>query len=426
MYSWTCRRRNTFLTGVWIILILTGMALAGCAMPETPPAAESAEVEAAPSQEDATSDAQQDESATETTEATAPPAEEDSAAEEPLAIAEYVLDSDQTEARFIVEETLGGAHVVVTGVSSAVTGSLKTSPDQVAATEVAPIVIDATSFITDNNMRNGAIRRFVLYTNLYPEIVFTPAVLHNAPESVGIGEDFELEVEGALSVMDTTKDITFQVSARFETATELYGYGSTTILLEEFGVNVPMPPRVTWVADEVILELEFTAISQASPDSAELTKAPPQITLVQLIDPLDEPEFYCLDVPGFGASVQLDSALMAHTCKRNQAADEIFAYDAASGRLSMPAYDLCMEADGTARGSLLYLAACTEHAHQKFQLQEGGFIRLFDTELCLTVTDGEGMPAGGRSHLRRDLSLEACTTLTPHLAQWQMPGTLPR
>ena len=32
-------------------------------------------------------------------------------------------------------------------------------------------------------------------------------------------------------------------------------------------------------------------------------------TLIQLIDPLDEPEFYCVDVPGFGASLDLQSPL---------------------------------------------------------------------------------------------------------------------
>ena len=48
--------------------------------------------------------------------------------------------------------------------------------------------------------------------------------------------------------------------------------------------------------------------------------------LIQLIDPLDEPQFYCVDVPGFRSRVNLDAPLMAHTCEPG-AADELFTPD---------------------------------------------------------------------------------------------------
>ena len=47
--------------------------------------------------------------------------------------------------------------------------------------------------------------------------------------------------------------------------------------------------------------------------------------MIQLRDPLDEPEYYCVDVPGFGRSLNLEGALTAHTCKPN-ADDELFIY----------------------------------------------------------------------------------------------------
>ena len=61
-------------------------------------------------------------------------------------------------------------------------------------------------------------------------------------------------------------------------------------------------------------------------------------TLIRLADPLDEPEYYCIDVPGFGARLNLGAALMAHTCKPG-AADEIFAVNQpAAGNLSTLSY----------------------------------------------------------------------------------------
>jgi len=46
--------------------------------------------------------------------------------------------------------------------------------------------------------------------------------------------------------------------------------------------------------------------------------------MIRLVDPLDEPEFYCIDIPGFGKNVQLEAPLMAHTLKRFGAADEMW------------------------------------------------------------------------------------------------------
>ncbi len=49
---------------------------------------------------------------------------------------------------------------------------------------------------------------------------------------------------------------------------------------------------------------------------------------IRLTDPLDEPEYYCVDVPGAGRGVRLQSALQAHTCKPIEvAADELFSFD---------------------------------------------------------------------------------------------------
>ena len=149
-------------------------------------------------------------------------------------------------------------------------------------------------------------------------------------------------------------------------------------------------------------------------------------TLVQLIDPLDEPEFYCVDVPGFGSSLRLDAALTAHTCKPG-ADDEIFAINQPGpGQLSMPAYDLCMEAGGTESPAELLLRACSDSAMQQFELDEKGALTLAGTGLCVAVAPGEGEPTGGPSHVRRDLTLLDCGEAEPTLRQWSLPGPSPR
>ena len=91
--------------------------------------------------------------------------------------------------------------------------------------------------------------------------------------------------------------------------------------------------------------------------------------LIQLIDPLDEPEFYCIDVPGFRDRVQLNAPLMAHTCKPG-APDELFTVD--NGRFRMEAYGRCMQAGGLEAGSELLLKACSDSPLQQFKFSNEG------------------------------------------------------
>ncbi len=150
--------------------------------------------------------------------------------------------------------------------------------------------------------------------------------------------------------------------------------------------------------------------------AAEIT-----LSLIQLVAPLDEPEFYCVDVPGFRDSLRTDRPLQAHTCKPG-AADELFiAHQPWGGQFLMPAYGLCIEAEE----GLVYTRPCTNSRAQRFTHREDLTIRTFEGDLCLAVAGGSGEPAGGRSHLRRDLGLLPCGEAAAELREWVLPGESP-
>ena len=168
--------------------------------------------------------------------------------------------------------------------------------------------------------------------------------------------------------------------------------------------------------------------TESPPAPAEPTPAQAQAkpTLVQLADPLDEPEFYCVDVPGFGASLNLQAALMAHTCKPG-ADDEIFVVgQPGPGNLSMPAYSLCMEAERAEPQAQLRLQECSGSAMQQFDFDADGALTLFGTDLCVAVSPEDGEPTGGPSHVRRDLLLLQCAEANPALSRWVFPGPSPQ
>ena len=183
--------------------------------------------------------------------------------------------------------------------------------------------------------------------------------------------------------------------------------------------RLAIPPQETPAPSEVTNGSSTS--TEASPEPLQ-QREPASPGLIQLLDPLDEPEYYCVDVPGFGRSLNLQGALTAHTCKPG-ADDEMFLWDSpASGQISMPAYDLCVGASGEEAGSTLQLAACSDAALQQFHYDENGQIRLeqrsTDGELCLTVGPEPGEPTGGPSHLRRTLTLEICSQVDESRKLW--------
>ena len=70
--------------------------------------------------------------------------------------------------------------------------------DDYTKSAISPIVIDATQLATDNNMRNGMIRRAILQTNndAYHNITFTPTAITGLPSDVTVGQPFDIAVGG--------------------------------------------------------------------------------------------------------------------------------------------------------------------------------------------------------------------------------------
>ena len=163
----------------------------------------------------------------------------------------------------------------------------------------------------------------------------------------------------------------------------------------------------------------------AVPEGLQGQTSPAQ-GLIQLRDPLDEPEFYCIDVRGVGPNLQIDAPLTAHTCKLG-AEDEVFTLNhPSSGQLYMGAYDRCLQASRADGGSPLLLVSCSDSPLQIFRYLPDGTVRLTDgssADLCISVGTEAGQPTGGPSHVRRQLSLEDCSGVEPSLSRWAIPGS---
>ena len=160
--------------------------------------------------------------------------------------------------------------------------------------------------------------------------------------------------------------------------------------------------------------------------------APPPETpgpfLIRLRDDLDDPLGYCIDVRGFGSGIRLDADLQAHSCKSNSPDDQSFAIldEPPALRIVLVDYGVCLSAGKLEPGASVLLGPCDgASVFRPFEWREDGRLQLLaeqDTaqpRLCIGVADGDGEPAGGRNHLRRDLLLRDCSDADPVLITWR-------
>jgi len=148
---------------------------------------------------------------------------------------------------------------------------------------------------------------------------------------------------------------------------------------------------------------------------------------IQLEDPLDQPagDHYCADVVSTAVEPELD--LQAHTCKGTGTDDQVFTIDAPrAGKISLPDYGLCVEAESVAAGSSLFVTACARASQQRWVSAPDGQIHpADDASLCWTAAEGRGADAGG-GFLKRGLTLEACADFDARYNTWIVPSAIGR
>jgi hypothetical protein len=148
---------------------------------------------------------------------------------------------------------------------------------------------------------------------------------------------------------------------------------------------------------------------------------------IVLVDKLDEPRGFCLDILGFKQRADPSRGLQAHSCYSYQgeiAVDQAFQRDRLSGgRLRMPAFDVCATLTDRRPGARLGLEKCDGRSEQQFEFTKAGTITVRSApELCVTAGSGASRPGGGGNpvHLIRTLSIEHCDPARARYQQWRV------
>ncbi len=173
----------------------------------------------------------------------------------------FRISQDESQVEYNLYELLNGSDKTVVGTTSEVAGDILINLSDLSQTTVGEIAINARTFATDEDRRDNAVARFVLQseTDEYEFITFEPTSISSLTGSASVGDTFEFEITGNLTIAGTTGEVTFNVTATLESAEQLVGSAEAVVLRSDFNLSIPDVPFVANVGDEVTLRIDFSA-----------------------------------------------------------------------------------------------------------------------------------------------------------------------
>jgi polyisoprenoid-binding protein YceI len=165
-----------------------------------------------------------------------------------------------TIARYRVREQLAGISFPsdAVGTTDAVAGTIVVNPDGTLDAARSKITVDLGTLKSDQDMRDGYVRRNTLETEAYPTLTFVPtrAVGLPSPLPAGMQAQAGFQLVGDMTLRGVTKEVTWNVVATFG-SDRVQGRASTTFPFSLFEMKKPSLARLLSVDEDITLEIEF-------------------------------------------------------------------------------------------------------------------------------------------------------------------------
>lgn len=177
----------------------------------------------------------------------------------------YVIVPDETTVQYAVDETFlsdGIRDFTAIGVTQEVQGEVVFDPANPLESTVGEITIDISTFRSDDERRDNAIRDRWLESATFPIATFTPTNIEGLPEEYTYGDEVTLNITGDLVVRDVTRQTTFTTTGVI-TPEEMRGTATTQVLMTDFGFDPPDILNVLRAENEVDITFDFIARPQA-------------------------------------------------------------------------------------------------------------------------------------------------------------------
>ena len=165
------------------------------------------------------------------------------------------------QVRYRVREQLVGVDLPndAVGKTGKVSGAIALDADGRVLPAASRFVVDAATFTSDRDRRDGYVRGRLLSAEQYPTVVFVPTELRGLTVPLPTSGTKAFELVGDLTVRGVTRPTVWRVTAQFQEG-RVTGAAWTAFTFADFGLQQPRVPVVLSVADSIRLEYDFTLV----------------------------------------------------------------------------------------------------------------------------------------------------------------------
>ena len=191
------------------------------------------------------------------------PAQASPSAESAQGALRFVLAPTGNAARYRVRERLVGQDLPndAIGETKALTGAIAFGSDGKVIAQSSKFAVDAGTFVSDKDRRDGFVRGRLLDARQYPSIVLVPTSVRGFVLPLPGSGTRPFEMTGDLTVRGVTRQTAWKGSAQFQDG-RVTGSAATAFTFDDIKMDQPRVPVVLSVADTIRLEIDFNLVRQ--------------------------------------------------------------------------------------------------------------------------------------------------------------------
>ncbi|HMI55213.1 MAG TPA: YceI family protein [Gemmatimonadaceae bacterium] len=166
-------------------------------------------------------------------------------------------------ARYRVRERLVGQDLPndAIGETKNVTGSIAFDSAGKVIRQASKFTVDAGSFVSDKNRRDGFVRGRLLQAEQYPTVVLVPTEVRGVSLPLPTSGTRPIEILGDLTVRGVTRPTNWKGTAQFSDG-RIAASAATAFTFDNVQMEQPRVPVLLSVADTIRLEIKFNLVPQ--------------------------------------------------------------------------------------------------------------------------------------------------------------------
>ncbi|HEY8851479.1 MAG TPA: YceI family protein [Gemmatimonadaceae bacterium] len=174
-----------------------------------------------------------------------------------------VLSPAGSAARYRVRERLVGHDLPndAVGETKTLSGAIEFDSKGRVIPQSSKFVLDASTFVSDQNRRDGFVRGRLLDAKQYPSIELVPTGVRGVSLPLPSSGTVPIEMTGNLTVHGVTRPTVWNGSAKFQDG-RVTGAAATSFTFNDIQMEQPRVPVLLSVADTIRLEIDFDLIRQ--------------------------------------------------------------------------------------------------------------------------------------------------------------------